>query len=140
MEAGGRILYAAAYQHRRRAWGFVGGGPHSGLYRSLDGGDTWEKLDQQACLTGDTGRIGLAISPSRPQVVYAIIENKKGGVFRSDDRGETWIRKSDFNHRPMYYSEIRVDPRNPDKIWALGSPLFVSIDGGKTFTQRRHGR
>ena len=133
MEAGGRILYAAAYQHRRRAWGFVGGGPHSGLYRSLDGGDTWAKLTK-GFPEGDTGRIGLAISPSHPQVVYAIIENKKGGIFRSDDRGETWTRKSEFNHRPMYYSQIRVDPRNPDKIWALGSPLFVSIDGGKTFT------
>ncbi len=133
MEAGGRILYAAAYQHRRRAWGFVGGGPHSGLYRSLDGGDSWAKL-AKGLPEGDTGRIGLAISPSQPQVVYAIIENKKGGVFRSDDRGETWTRKSDFNHRPMYYSQIRVDPWNPDKIWALGSPLFVSIDGGKTFT------
>ncbi|HCS49562.1 MAG TPA: hypothetical protein DIW61_15465 [Candidatus Aminicenantes bacterium] len=138
METGGRILYAAGYQHRRRAWGFVGGGPHSGLYRSLDGGDSWAKLTK-GLPEGDSGRIGLAISPSHPQIVYAIIENKKGGVFRSEDRGETWTRRSDFNHRPMYYSEIRVDPRNPDKIWALGSPLFVSIDGGKTFTSEGTG-
>jgi photosystem II stability/assembly factor-like uncharacterized protein len=138
MEAGGRVLYAAAYQHRRRAWGFVGGGPGSGLYRSLDGGDNWTKLTR-GLPEGDTGRIGLAIAPSRPQVVYAIIENKKGGVFRSEDRGETWAKKSDFNHRPMYYSQVRVDPLNPDKIWALGSPLFVSIDGGKTFTSEGTG-
>jgi len=138
MEDNGRILYAAAYQSRRRAWGFVGGGPGSGLYRSLDGGNTWAKLTK-GLPDGDTGRIGLAIAPSHPHIVYAIIENKKGGVFRSEDRGETWTRMSDFNHRPMYYSQIRVDPKNPDKIWALGSPFFVSIDGGKTFTSEGTG-
>ncbi len=138
MENNGRILYAAAYQQRRRAWGFVGGGPHSGIYRSLDGGDTWEKLEK-GLPKGDTGRIGLDISKSHPHIVYAIIENKNGGVFRSENRGESWTRMSDFNHRPMYYSQIRVDPKNPDKIWALGSPLFLSIDGGKTFTSEGTG-
>ena len=140
MEAGGRILYAAAYQRRRRAWGFVGGGPHSGLYRSLDGGDTWTKLTK-GLPEGDIGRIGLAISPEPPpHRLCHHREQERGGVYRSDDRGETWTRNSDFNHRPMYYSQVRVDPLNPDKVWALGSPLFVSIDAGKTFTQRRHGR
>lgn len=136
MEDNGRILYAAAYQSRRRAWGFVGGGLGSGIYRSLDGGTTWEKLTT-GLPTGDTGRIGLSIAPSHPNIVYAIIENKNGGVFRTEDRGVTWKKMSDFNHRPMYYSQIRVDPRNPDKIWALGSPLFVSTDGGRTFTSEK---
>jgi len=138
MEANGRILYAAAYQSRRRAWGFVGGGPHSGLYRSLDGGDTWEKLTK-GLPEGDTGRIGLSIAKSQPNIVYAIIESKNGGVFRTEDRGNTWTKMSSFNHRPMYYSQIRVDPMYPDKIWALGSPLFVSIDAGKTFSSEGTG-
>jgi len=138
MEDNGRILYAAAYQSRRRAWGFVGGGPGSGIYRSLDGGSTWEKMTH-GLPGGDTGRIGLAIAPSHPRIVYAIIENKNGGIFRSEDRGETWTRMNDFNPRPMYYSQIRVDPKNPDKIWVLGTLLSVSIDGGKTFTSERTG-
>ncbi|MBN1224957.1 MAG: hypothetical protein JXB23_17035 [Candidatus Aminicenantes bacterium] len=138
MEGNGRILYAAAYQSRRRAWGFVGGGPHGGLYRSLDGGDSWEKLTE-GLPNGDIGRIGISISPSHPHIVYAIIENKNGGVFRSENRGETWTKMSGFNHRPMYYSQIRVDPKHPNKIWALGSPFFVSIDGGKTFSSEGTG-
>jgi len=138
IEPNGRILYAAAYQSRRRAWGFVGGGPHSGLYRSLDGGDTWEKLTN-GLPSGDTGRIGISISHSQANIVYAIIENKNGGVFRTEDRGETWTKMSSFNHRPMYYSQIRVDPMHPDKVWVLGSPLFVSIDAGKTFSSEGTG-
>jgi len=139
LEDNGRILYAGAYQRQRRAWGFVGGGPHGGLYRSLDGGDTWEKL-AKGLPEGDIGRIGLDISKSRPNIVYAIIENKKyGGVFRSEDRGETWTRMNEINPRPMYYSQIRVDPKNPNKIWLLDNPLFLSLDMGKTFSSQGTG-
>ena len=138
MEDNGRVLYAATYQRRRRAWGFVGGGPHSGLYRSLDGGDTWEKLTK-GLPEGDMGRIGLDISKSHSHIVYAIIESKNGGVFRSEDRGDSWTKMSSTNPRPMYYSQIRVDPKHPNKVWVLGSPLFVSIDGGKTFTTEGTG-
>ncbi len=138
MEDNGRVLYAGAYQRRRRAWGFVGGGPHSGLYRSLDGGDTWEKLTK-GLPEGDTGRIGLNISKSHPNIIYSIIQNKNGGVFRSEDRGDSWTKMSSTNPRPMYYSQIRVDPKNPNKVWVLGGLLFVSIDGGKTFTAERTG-
>lgn len=138
LEDNGRILYAATYQRRRRAWGFVGGGSHSGLYRSLDGGDTWEKLTK-GLPEGDTGRIGLDISKSHPNIVYAIIQNKNGGVFRSEDRGDSWTKMSSTNPRPMYYSQIRVDPKHPNKVWVLGGPLFVSIDGGKTFTTEGTG-
>ncbi len=133
IERNGRVLYAAAYQRRRRAWGFVGGGLHSGLYRSMDGGDTWEKLSK-GLPEGDTGRIGIDISKSHPNIVYAIVQNKDGGVFRSEDRGQTWTRVSESNPRPSYYSQIRIDPLNPNKVWMLGSRLSVSIDGGKTFS------
>ena len=128
----GRTLFAAAYQRRRRAWGFVGGGPGSALYRSLDGGDTWEKLGG-GLPAGTLGRIGVEISRSNPDVVYALVEHKTaGGVYRSNDRGATWTRQNALNPRPMYYSQIRIDPKNPDKVWVLGG-VAMSLDGGKTF-------
>jgi len=138
IEDNGRVMYASLYQRRRRAWGFVGGGPSSGLYRSLDGGDTWQKLNN-GLPRGDTGRIGISISQTHPNIVYAIIENKRGGVFRSENRGDTWTFVNKLNPRPMYYSQIRVDPTNPNKVWVLGTYLYVSIDGGKTFTKKKTG-
>ncbi len=129
----GRTIYAAMYQRQRKGYGFIGGGPGSGIFRSRDGGDTWEKLSA-GLPSGATGRIGLAIAPSQPSTVYAIIENKAGGVFRSDDRGASWRRQSSLNPRPMYYSQVRVDPQHPDRIWILGTNIHKSIDGGKTFT------
>jgi photosystem II stability/assembly factor-like uncharacterized protein len=132
LDADGRTLFAAAYQRRRRAWGFVGGGPGSGLYRSQDGGDTWEKLGG-GLPAGDVGRIGVEISKSHPDIVYVTYQHKEGGVFRSEDRGLTWTRMNELNPRPMYYSKIRIDPRNPQKVWVLGSLLHLSEDGGRTF-------
>jgi photosystem II stability/assembly factor-like uncharacterized protein len=128
----GRTLYAATYQRRRRGFGFVGGGPGSALWRSLDGGDSWQKLGG-GLPGGVTGRIGIAIARSRPDIVYAVVENRQGGIFRSDDRGTSWHKVNALNPRPMYYSQIRVDPTNPDKVWVLGTNLHLSIDGGKTF-------
>lgn len=128
----GRTVYAATYQRRRRGFGFVGGGPGSALWRSLDGGDSWQKLGG-GLPGGVTGRIGIAIARSRPDVVYAVVENRQGGIFRSDDRGSSWHKMNALNPRPMYYSQIRVDPTNPDKVWVLGTNLHLSIDGGKTF-------
>jgi photosystem II stability/assembly factor-like uncharacterized protein len=134
MDPDGRTLFAAAYQRRRRAWGFVGGGPGSALYRSLDAGETWQKLEK-GLPAGPMGRIGLAIAPSDPSIVYAVVEHRKeGGIYRSDDRGETWTKRSSLNPRPMYYSQIRVDPANPDKVWVLGTYLHLSKDGARTFT------
>ena len=134
MDADGRTMFAAAYQRRRRAWGFVGGGTGSALYRSLDGGDTWQKLGK-GLPEGQVGRIGVAVSRSHPDVVYAIVEHKTaGGVYRSNDRGTTWTRQSGLNPRPMYYSQIRIDPVTPDKVWVLGTYIHLSIDAGKTFT------
>jgi len=129
----GRTLFAAAYQRRRRGFGFVGGGPGSALYRSLDGGDTWQKLGG-GLPAGPLGRIGVEISRSHPDIVYAIVEHKTaGGIYRSNDRGATWTRQNQLNPRPMYYSQIRIDPKNPDKVWVLGG-VSMSLDGGKTFT------
>ncbi|MEO6213973.1 MAG: hypothetical protein ABIP65_10135 [Vicinamibacterales bacterium] len=138
MDRDGRTLFAAAYQRRRRAWGFVGGGSGSALYRSLDGGETWQKLGG-GLPDGNVGRIGVEISRSEPDVVYAIVEHKDGGVFRSQDRGTTWTRQNPLNPRPSYYSQIRIDPTNANKVWVLGSPLFVSVDGGKTFRSNDTG-
>jgi len=130
----GRTLFAATYQRRRRAFGFAGSGPGSGLWRSLDGGDTWERLTSAHGLpSGDLGRIGVAIAPSEPDVVYAVIESRAGGVFRSSDRGRTWTRQSPVNQRPSYYSQIRVDPNDANRLWMLATHLFSSIDGGKSF-------
>jgi hypothetical protein len=127
-----QTLYAAAYQRRRRGWGFNGGGLGSGLYKTTDGGETWIRLSH-GLPSGPTGRIGIDICHSNPQIVYAIIENKNGGVFRSENKGLTWKKMSDTNPRPMYYSQIRIDPNNDQRIWVLGAAMFVSEDGGKTW-------
>lgn len=134
LDPDGRTVYAATYQRRRRGYGFVGGGPGSRLWRSLDGGDTWHRLEN-GLPAGVIGRIGIAIAPSDTDVVYALIEHRTdGGVYRSDDRGATWSKMSNTNPRPMYYSQIRVDPANPDKLWVLGTYLAVSTDAGRTFS------
>jgi photosystem II stability/assembly factor-like uncharacterized protein len=129
----GRTLLAATYLRRRRAWGFVGGGPTGGLWRSVDGGDHWQRLTG-GLPDGDIGRIGLDIARSDPNIIYAVIESEKGGVFRSMDRGATWTRQSTLDERPSYFSQIRVDPKNPERVWLLATSLYRSTDGGKTFT------
>jgi photosystem II stability/assembly factor-like uncharacterized protein len=126
-------LYAAAYQRRRTPWGFNGGGPHSGLYKTIDGGATWTRLTE-GLPEGATGRIGIDIYKSNPNIVCAIIENAKGGVFRSEDRGATWKKMGDLDSRPMYYSQIRIDPNNDQRIWQLAAQMYVSEDGGKTWS------
>ncbi|HEY3038072.1 MAG TPA: hypothetical protein VGJ66_05005 [Pyrinomonadaceae bacterium] len=135
-------LYAAAYQRRRTPWGFNGGGPGSALYKTIDGGATWTKLTK-GLPEGITGRIGVDVYRGNPDIVYALVENAKGGAFRSDDRGETWRKVSDMDSRPMYYSQIRIDPNNDQRIWQLAANMYVSDDGGKTWNsnlvQRIHG-
>jgi len=126
------ILYAAMYQRRRSGWGFIGGGPGSGLYRTTDAGATWTKLTQ-GLPGGDTGRIGIDVFRRDPEVVYAIIENKNGGVFRSENKGDSWVRMSSTDPRPMYYSQIRIDPNNDQRVWVLSAQLLASLDGGQTF-------
>jgi len=135
-------LYAAAYQRRRRGWGFSGGGPQSGLYKTTDGGENWVKLTA-GLPEGIAGRIGIDIYHSDPNIVYVIYENERGGVFRSEDKGSTWKKMSSTNPRPMYYSQIRIDPNNDQRVWVLGASMYVSEDGGKNFrtdyVRRIHG-
>jgi len=129
-----KTVFAAAYQRRRSAGGFNGGGPGSGIYRTMDGGDTWERLTE-GLPQGIMGRIGLDIYRRDGNIVYATVEAGGGrsGVYRSGDRGNTWEHLSTQNNRPMYYSQIRVDPSDPDRIYSGGSSLYVSNDGGRTF-------
>jgi photosystem II stability/assembly factor-like uncharacterized protein len=135
-------LYAAAYQRRRTPWGFNGGGPGSAIYRTVDGGANWTKLTK-GLPEGTTGRIGLDVYRGNPNTVYALVENAKGGVFRSDDRGDNWRKVSDLDSRPMYYSQIRIDPNNDQRVWQLAANMYNSDDGGKTWVsnivQRIHG-
>ncbi len=132
------ILYAAAYEHRRLPYLFISGGPGSGLYKTIDGGQTWKKLEK-GLPKGIIGRIGLAVSRSRPEVVYALIEHEDGGLWRSEDKGESWQRVADMttyrriNTRPFYYSQIRVDPTNDQIVYVLSTGAHISTDGGRTF-------
>lgn len=129
-------LYAAAYERRRTTWGFNGGGPGSGVYKTTDAGATWTKLTN-GLPTGDDGRIGLAVYRKNPNIVYALIQNANGGVFRSEDKGATWTKMSSDDPRPSYFSQIRVDPNNDLRIWMGGVEISYSEDGGKTFTTQR---
>ena len=132
-------LYAAAYERRRTAFGFNGGGPDGGIYKTTDGGVTWKKLTKGLPYEngGDVGRIGLDIYRKDSNIVYAVVQHEKGGTFRSEDKGETWKRMGDTDPRPSYYSQIRIDPNNDLRIWELGASMYFSEDGGKTFTTRR---
>jgi photosystem II stability/assembly factor-like uncharacterized protein len=135
------ILYATMYQRRRTVFGFYGGGPGSGIYRSTDGGSHWTKLGGGLPAKGDLGRCGLDIYRRNSNIVYAEVQHETlGGVYRSDDKGETWKRMSDTNPRPSYFSQIRVDPNNDLKIWLGGVNIYYSEDGGKTFAQNRFER
>ncbi|MDI6845080.1 MAG: hypothetical protein QME28_02975 [Candidatus Saccharicenans sp.] len=130
-------IIVAMWEHRRYPWFFVSGGPGSGLYVSRDGGETWKKLTEKNGLpAGDLGRCGIAFAPSRPNVVYAIIEAAKNGFYRSVDGGENWTLvngEADIHNRPFYYSRVFVNPVNENIVYLLQTQLRVSEDGGKTF-------
>ncbi len=185
-----KTLYAASYQRRRVAWGFNGGGPGCGIWKTTDAGKTWTKLEGNGLPEGLLGRIGIDIARSNPNILYAQIEvgastgtgvpeeqtgeagqatqtgqpgqpgqpgqagpgggggrggggfgqqanqppdPKKPGIWRSDDKGKTWRFLSNENNRPMYYSQIRVDPSNPEIVYTGGLNFSKSLDGGKTF-------
>ncbi len=127
------VLIAAAYQRRRHVWTLIDGGPESALYRSTDGGASWTKL-KAGLPTVDLGRIGLAVAPSNPDIVYAIIEaaDKKGGIFRSSDFGVTWEKRNDFDSQAQYYAHLVVDPKNSERLYVMNVYIRVSDDGGKT--------
>ncbi|HSK28954.1 MAG TPA: hypothetical protein VLA17_03240, partial [Candidatus Limnocylindria bacterium] len=179
-----KTLYAASYQRRRTNFGFNGGGPGSGIWKTIDAGKTWKKLEGGGLPEGLLGRSGLDVSRSNPNIVYAQMEvgpstgtggedpqaaqaaarpspspspaasvapapsaspspsppnPKRSGVWRSDDKGRTWRIVSNENNRPMYYSQIRVDPKNPETVYVGGLNFSKSIDGGKTFKSLQAG-
>ncbi|MFQ5678582.1 MAG: hypothetical protein ACE5HP_03905 [Gemmatimonadota bacterium] len=137
-----RILYAGMWTFRRRPWRFDDGGGETALYRSNDGGTTWKRLTT-GLPEGPMARIGVALSRSRPNVVYLITEAKDEGVlFRSEDRGENWRKVYDnpnINFRPFYYSDVRVDPNDPNTVYSLSGGLYKSIDGGGSFERIARG-
>ncbi len=130
-------LLAALWEYRRWPWFFRSGGPGSGLFLSIDGGETWRRLTAADGLPeGDLGRIGLAFSRSHPNIVYALVEAQKSALCRSEDGGYTWKivnQETDVANRPFYYADIRVDPELPYRVYNLYSLISVSDDGGKTF-------
>ncbi len=128
------ILYAAAHQRRRHEYTYIGGGPESGLYKSTDGGATWKEINS-GLPKGDMGRVGLAVSPADANVVYAIVEARynKGGVFRSNNKGETWSKQGSFSTSGNYYQEIICDPKDVNKVFAMDTYMHHSTDGGKNF-------
>lgn len=147
-----QIVYAASYQRMRKPFGFHGGGPGSALWKSTDGGRTWRKLTK-GLPQGDKGRIGISIYRKDPRIVYVSIEQgyrynastaytaRAAGIYRSEDRGETWQHMSDWNPRPMYASQILVDPNDDRRIYMQNS-FSYSDDGGRTFVvprQSLHG-
>ncbi len=129
-----RILYAGIWDHQRSPWAIRSGGPGSGLYKSTDGGLNWEKLSNG--LPRNMGKVGLSVSPANPEIVYAVIEAEKGGVFRSNDGGKSWVQTNQQRltvARAWYYTKIVADPSDEDQLYVLNVPLLKSIDGGKSF-------
>lgn len=132
-----RVVYASLWNVRRTPWSFSSGGSGSGLMKSTDGGTTWADLTTtEGFPRGVLGRIGIAVSPAREGRLWAIVEAREGGVFRSDDAGHRWRRVSTFSHlraRPWYFNRITADPLHPDRVYALNVYLWRSDDGGQTF-------
>ncbi|MGD9265016.1 MAG: hypothetical protein PVJ71_04480, partial [Lysobacterales bacterium] len=130
-------LVVSTYQRHRRIWALLNGGPGSAIYKSDDAGETWRKIEAGLPTKNDMGRIGLAGAPSAPDMIYAIIESEEDhGVYRSTDFGENWEKRSDYkNVSPQYYSELVVDPKNPDRVYAPDTLTNVSEDGGKTWSR-----
>lgn len=131
-----KVLYASAYQRRRHVWTLINGGPEGAIYKTVDGGKTWDKLSK-GLPSGDIGRIGLAISNVEPDYLYAIIEasENNGGFFKSTDRGASWSKQSDHvSSSPQYYQEIVTHPTNKDIVYSLSTYTQITYDGGKNFS------
>ena len=136
MTPDGGTLYAGLWQVRRYPDFFESGGETSGLYRSTDGGDTWEELTE-GLPEGEKGRIAVTVAASQPERVYATIETENTALYRSDDGGETWAEKDDSSNvqmRPFYFGELVVDPSDADRVYKPAFSLTVSTDGGDTFS------
>ncbi len=129
-----RILYAGMWTFRRQPWHFRDGGGETALYKTKDGGDTWDKVE---VVDEPMARIGVSVAQSEPDTVYVVTETPtKGTMFRSDNGGDSWRMTSDnksINFRPFYYSDVRADPSNPEIVWSLSGGLYKSTDGGRNF-------
>jgi photosystem II stability/assembly factor-like uncharacterized protein len=137
-------VYAAAYQRRRHIWGFMAGGPNSGIYKSTDAGLTWREVST-GLPRGDIGKIGLAVTPADPDLVYATIESNGGeqGFYRSTDKGESWEHRNTYTSGgtgPHYYQEIEASPTEPDLVIQMDVFFQVTRDGGATFDNLETGR
>ena len=133
------VLFAASWERVRGPYFLQSGGPGSGLWKTTDGGDSWERLQPEGFPDGLLGRIGLDISRSNPQVMYAMVEaeateedDSPNGLYRSTDGGESWEKMNGNNVRPFYYSQVRVDPKDPERVYWSSTPVNVSDDGGYT--------
>ena len=129
------VIYAPAYQRRRHVWTLINGGPESAVYKSTDAGRTWRKI-HNGLPDVELGRVGLAIAPANPDVVYAIVEAAldKGGFYRSTDCGESWERMNDYKTvSPQYYNELFCDPCKVDRVYVMDVVAHFSEDGGRTF-------
>lgn len=138
------VMYAAAYQRRRHTWSLLAGGPQSGIYKSTDGGDTWRRVDV-GLPSGDMGKIGLAVTPADPELVYATIEadDSERGFYRSMDQGESWERRNEYisgGTGPHYYQEIEASPHDPDVVYQMDVFIQVTRDGGASFSNLGTGR
>ncbi|MFO7616422.1 MAG: hypothetical protein R6V75_04155 [Bacteroidales bacterium] len=129
------VIYAPAHQRQRRQWTYLGGGPESGIYKSVDAGKTWEKINR-GLPGGDRGRIGMAISPANPEKIYAVVEGQGGGFYRSLNRGASWEKMSNTVSSGNYYQEIIADPVNEECVYLMDTYTMVTFDGGTTFTRR----
>jgi photosystem II stability/assembly factor-like uncharacterized protein len=146
-----KVLFAALWDFRRKGWTFRSGGESptapsgSGFFQTADGGATWRELDEKSAAglpAKPWGRIAVTIAPSKPNVVYAMIESTRSGIFRSDDSGKTWEERDRSNWmvwRPFYFANLIVDPKNENKVYKPDGPLIVSDDGGKSFSGISNG-
>jgi photosystem II stability/assembly factor-like uncharacterized protein len=142
-----KTIYATMWDFRRQGWTFRSGGPGSGMFKSTDGGEHWSELApgaSQGLPEKPYGRIALAVAPSRPNVVYAMIECKQSALYRSDDGGKSWKKEDASQYmvwRPFYFANLTVDPKNENKIFKTDLVLLVSVDGGRSFssTANTHG-
>src|SRR5580704_15908315 len=135
-----KTIFASMWDFRRQGWTFRSGGPGSGLYQSTDGGDHWTELNDtnsKGLPDKPWGRIALAVAPSKPQIVYAMIESKKSALFRSDDGGKSWNRLDASRFmiwRPFYFANLIVDPKDENKVFKPDGPLLLSVNGGQSFS------
>lgn len=128
------VLYASMWERRRWPWDVMTRGAGSGMYKSTDGGKTWKKVTR-GLPGGDLGRIGVDVNHSDPKHLVAVVDAVQGGVYQSDDAGESWRRTANLNPRPFYFSEIKQDPSDRNRVYVLGVSLHISTDGGRTFRE-----